>query len=342
MCVAVAPVGVSGDASCALDADLIRTKRDEVVERYGAWTAHNIHLADGVYTIVPGIEGDNEFRLRRVVQTVADIARRPFDELRVLDLGCLEGLFAVELARRGAHVVGVEGREANIAKARFAKDVLELDTLELVQDDIRNVSRESYGDFDVVLCLGVLYHFDAPAVFEVLERLASLCRSFAVIETHISTTSRKRFRFGRAVYRGSTLDEPLSSVDEHDRRLLWSSIGNRQSVLLTRASLCNALVHSGFTSVHESHMPFEGATSPDWTTLVAIKGARQKLVSAPLLETAGARDLPEETLVASTGKHLRVLFRQHVWYQSTNSRAYHTLRRVLPDGIRRTLARFVS
>jgi 2-polyprenyl-3-methyl-5-hydroxy-6-metoxy-1,4-benzoquinol methylase len=327
---------------CAVDAEVIRTKRDEVAARYGAWTAHNIHLADDVYTIVPGIEGDNEFRLQRVVQTVADLARRPFDELRVLDLGCLEGLFAVELARRGAHVVGVEGREANIAKARFAKNILGLETLELVQDDIRNVSRESYGEFDVVLCLGVLYHFDAPAVFEVLRRLADVCRSFAVVETHISTIPRKRFPYGGAVYWGSTLDEPVSSVEEHDRRLLWSSIGNRQSVLLTRASLCNALVHAGFTSVLESHMPFEGAPSPDWTTLVATKGARQTLVSAPLLDSAGRRDLPEETLLGSSGKHLRVLFRQHVWYQSTNSRAYHALRRTLPDGMRRTLARFVS
>jgi len=315
---------------------------EDVVATYGAWTAHNIHLGNEVYTIVGGIEGDNEFRLQRIVQIVSDVSPRPLAELRVLDLGCLEGLFAVELARQGANVVGLEGREANLAKARFAKDVLELSNLELVHDDIRNLSQAKYGEFDVVLCLGVLYHFDEPEVFELLQHVAEVCRGFAIVETHISTTRRARFNFQGRTYRGSTLEEPASSASEHDRRILWSALGNRRSVLLTRESLCNALVHSGFTTVFENHMPVEGESSPDWITLLAMRRERQRLLSAPALNDRRWSDLPEETFPTSARKHVRVLFKSRVWYQATNSPVYYLLRRVLPERVRRVLVRIVS
>ncbi len=84
-----------------VDAASIHTNMEEVVAKFGPWTAHNIHLGDGIYTIVPGIEGDNEFRLHRIVQIVSDVSPRPLDELRVLDLGCLEGRFACEASSRG-------------------------------------------------------------------------------------------------------------------------------------------------------------------------------------------------------------------------------------------------
>ena len=325
-----------------VDPEAIRTKMRDVVARYGPWTAHNIHLGDGVYTIVPGIEGGNEFRLRRIVQVVSDVSRRPLDELRVLDLGCLEGLFAVELARRGADVVALEGRQANLEKARFAKDVLELRTLELVQDDIRNLTRAKYGEFDVVLCLGVLYHLEAPTVFAFLEQVADVCRGLTIVQTHVSTVRRKSFGYNGRTYWGSTLDEPASSTSEYDRRMLWSSLGNRQSVLLTRTSLANALAHAGFTSVFESHVPVEGEVFPDWVTFLALKGERQDLLSAPTLNAQDVQDLPEETWPTALKKHGRILFKNRVWYQSTNSPIYHFLRRHLPEPVRKALVRIVS
>jgi hypothetical protein len=59
--------------------DLQRGKA-KVTERYGPWTAHNIRLRDDLHTMVPGIEGANEFRLRRVVQILSDVTERPFDQ----------------------------------------------------------------------------------------------------------------------------------------------------------------------------------------------------------------------------------------------------------------------
>src|SRR5581483_8217114 len=46
--------------------------RDDIVARYGPWTAHNIRLGDGTYTISAEPTGD-EPKLRRIVQLVSDL-----------------------------------------------------------------------------------------------------------------------------------------------------------------------------------------------------------------------------------------------------------------------------
>jgi 2-polyprenyl-3-methyl-5-hydroxy-6-metoxy-1,4-benzoquinol methylase len=67
---------------------------------------------------------------------------KPISQARVLDLACLEGHYAIEFALHGAEVTAIEIREANIAKARYAKEQMGLGRLRLVQDDVRNVSVE--------------------------------------------------------------------------------------------------------------------------------------------------------------------------------------------------------
>ena len=71
-----------------------------------------------------------------VVQFVCDILGvTQLTGFRVADLGCLEGAHAVELALRGAEVVGIEGRASNVGRACFAAQALGLDHCSFVQDD---------------------------------------------------------------------------------------------------------------------------------------------------------------------------------------------------------------
>ena len=58
----------------------------------------------------------------------------------MLDLASLEGMYALELARRGAEVIAIEGREANIEKARFAARALAID-VDFQLGDVRDLSR---------------------------------------------------------------------------------------------------------------------------------------------------------------------------------------------------------
>lgn len=271
-----------------MDSELVRHKKKEIVKRFGLWTAHNIRLCEDVYTIDKRVVGD-EIRLRRVIQIISDISAKPIRSLRILDLACLEGLFAIELAQRGAKVVAIEGRQANIEKARFVKEVLSLNNLEVLQDDVRNLSEEKYGKFDVVLCLGILYHLGMPDVFYFLERMAEVCSAFAIIDTEVTPANETSYAHRGREYWGKIRVEHHATSTSQDRAgALWASLDNLDSFCFTRPSLWNILSHVGFTSVYECHNPrVEKGTGR--TTLCAIKGVNQRLLSVPL-----ANSLPED------------------------------------------------
>jgi SAM-dependent methyltransferase len=288
-----------------LDAKDVRERREELVQRVGPWTAHCIHLADDVYTFE---EPQMDSRLRRFLQIAADVVDKPLDTLRVLDLGCLEAHFAMEFALHGSKVVAIEGRDVNLTKAEFVKDMLSLDNLDLVLDDVRNLSLERYGTFDVILCLGILYHLDAPDVMEFVQRVFQTCNRLTIIDTHVSLSGTTSFTWNGNTYWGSRDTEHRDdATPEQQLAALWNSIGNRRSFLFTRPSLCKLLRHVGFTSVYECLNPYE-YHNPDWPrrarserhviwnnrfTLVAIKGRQQPLLSSPVTEASPEIDRPE-------------------------------------------------
>ncbi len=250
-------------------AEIIKRK-EALIAKYGPWTGHNIRLADDLYTISPQLSGD-EIKLRRIRQIVADLSPKPVDQLRVLDLACLEGLYACEFARLGATAVGIEGREANIAKAHFAQEVLGLSNLSFHQDDVRNLSRAKYGEFDVVLCLGILYHLDAPDVFLFLEKIAEVCRGIVIIDTHIALKKRKTVRYQEKDYQGKSFREHSfwSSLAER-QKALWASLDNPRSFWPTLPALLSFLTGIGFTSTYECLSPPEPNKPRDRITLVAV------------------------------------------------------------------------
>lgn len=297
-----------------MNTDDIDAERRQIIDEHGPWTAHNLHLGGGCYTIGDRIVGD-EAKLRRIVQVVADTAGRPLHELRVLDLACLEGMYAIEFARHGASAIGIEGRTTNLEKARFVKQVLGLDALELVQDDVRNLDVATHGSFDVVLCLGILYHLDTPDVFSFLERIGDVCTGVAVFDTHVSLSGERSVEFGGRVYRGEDVPEHSAESTAAERAgSLWASLDNVTSFWLTRASLCNALTASGFTSVFGCHVPAEPDKVADRVTLVAIKGGRQQLLSSPLMDAHPWADVPEPP-AATSSDALRV-DRAKSWFSS--------------------------
>jgi SAM-dependent methyltransferase len=201
-------------------------------------------------TAVNGVPIDNSSIFRRVIQLVCDLAQRPLSGLRILDLACAHGAYANELAARGASVVAIEGREEWLRQARARRRPTA--NVEFVNDDVRHLCRERYGEFDIVLCLGILYHLDTPDVFELIERIADVCRSFGVFETHVAAAPLASREWRGKTYWGQPSVEHAAGTPAAEKlKVLSASLDNEHSFWMTRASLLNVLRHVGFTSVSE-------------------------------------------------------------------------------------------
>ncbi|MFH5927200.1 methyltransferase domain-containing protein [Roseomonas xinghualingensis] len=282
-----------GVALATMDAAEIARRKAETVRLWGEWTAHNIHLAEDIYTIGPDREAD---KLRRIVQIVSDLAQKPVEHLRILDLGCLEGGYAIELARHGAEVMAIEGRRANLEKVRFVKEVLGLSNLDLLQDDVRNLDPAIHGHFDVVLCLGLLYHLDAPDVFSFVHQIAAGCHGFAIFDTYVGVQNIQRFEYRGREYWGRLIREhlPQSSMEER-LKSRWASLDNPNSVWIAHNSLYNLLSDAGFTSAYECNLPTELSKPGDRFTIVAMKGKTQSLLAMPRANRNAMGRLPKDT-----------------------------------------------
>jgi len=97
---------------------------------------------------------------------------RPFEGLRILDIGCGGGLISEPLSRLGADVTGIDASEANVAVARAHSRGADLDI------DYRQASAEELAAagqrFDAVLALEVVEHVADLDTF--LQAAATLVR----------------------------------------------------------------------------------------------------------------------------------------------------------------------
>lgn len=227
-----------------------------------------IKLQDGRYT-----KGDHaDFRLLRILQVAADLVGKPLDQCRVLDLACLEGQYAIEFALHGAKAVGVELREANIAKAAFAAEQLGLDNAEFYLDDVNNLNADDYGTFDLVICSGILYHLRGEDAYDLFRKIRTCCTGLAIIDTYISLSGSQSLNHDTTTLTGAFYKEHEAGTTD-DKKLadLWASVDNDTSFWLDEATLLGAVLDAGFSSAHECLLPFF-SPSTDRRTYVAMCG----------------------------------------------------------------------
>jgi len=246
---------------------------------------------------VPQAGPMNGVKVRRIMQLTGDLMPRPLAKLRILDLGCGEGVYAIEAGLRGSEVVALDARTQRMAKGAACAERHGLCNVRFVQEDARRVTREAVGSFDVVYFLGLLYHFDVPDVFTVLENVHGLCTRLLVVDTLISLTAESQVEWRRQVYYGRRCREhDDQDTDEVRRSRVLKSIDNTFSFRFTRESLLRALHDVGFTSVYECHVPFEPGKAADRITLAALNGVPVLLSTYPWVNRKSEAEI-ERTLL---------------------------------------------
>jgi SAM-dependent methyltransferase len=243
-----------------------------------SFTAHNIRLDDGSYTKPDAGLSIDAHPWFLAAKRILD-ATFPGDksELRIADLGCLEGGYTVEFARLGFRALGLDVREANIEACRYVQSRVNLPKLEFVRDDVWNVA--AYGSFDATFCCGLLYHLDRPVEF--LKTLSSVTKRVLILQTHFAEAKdspsfihpRRLRRVLSRVFplkHTGTTTHKLSFLkvnegvpgrwfsefrnqrafrDRENRR--WASWNNRTSFWIQREFLLQALRDAGFDLVLE-------------------------------------------------------------------------------------------
>ncbi len=223
---------------------------------------------------------DNAPRIRRIVQAVMDLRRGDVSGARVLDLGCAHGGYTLEFARRGATALGIDGRPTWVSQAAQTGRDARIDGASFACEDVRTISRATYGAFDVVLCLGLLYHLDASDALGLLRTIHDMCTDFAIIDTQVALGPDETRELDGETYAGWVYREHVEGASPEEKAaMLGASLDDELSFWFTRSSLFNALKAAGFTSVMEVRNPLDNMylngelkLHEDVVTLVAMKG----------------------------------------------------------------------
>lgn len=134
------------------------TTTQQEVEKLGPWF-HNIHLPDGTQTSPRHVLGDfPSFKWNEIQPFIpADLTG-----WRVLDVGCNAGYYSLELAKRGARVLGIDVDPHYLRQAAWVAGQFGLQhQVEFRQMQVYDVAHLDQ-DFDLIWYMGVFYHLRYP------------------------------------------------------------------------------------------------------------------------------------------------------------------------------------
>ena len=128
---------------------------------------------------------------------------------RVLDLGCNAGFWSLRALEAGCDFVwGIDGRDMHIEQAEFVLSVnrVEPSRYRLTRANLFELDLAEVAPFDIVLCLGLLYHVSKPV--ELLGAAASVNTEVLLIDTLLSRAEGPYFEL-----RKEPPDDPRMGVE---------------------------------------------------------------------------------------------------------------------------------
>lgn len=165
-------------------------------------------------------------------------ANRPFEGLRLLDIGCGGGLLSEPMARLGAEVIGVDAAARNIpvAQTHAAQSGLDIEYREGTAEELAAAGEQ----FDIVLNMEVVEHVADPQAY--LTACAALLRPGGL---HIcSTINRNPKSFAMAIIGAEYV-------------MRWLPKGTHEwKKFITPDELCDMITQSGLTPIDRKGFVF--------------------------------------------------------------------------------------
>jgi tRNA (mo5U34)-methyltransferase len=130
---------------------------------------------------------------------------------KVLDLASNAGFWSLSAIEAGCdYVLGIEGRQMHVDQANFVFEVKEVDRAryDFIMNDLFRVDLREFGRFDVVLCLGLMYHVSKH--IELMEKISEVNDDVLIIDTNLS---KKAPRGSFLELHRQKLESPMSAVD---------------------------------------------------------------------------------------------------------------------------------
>lgn len=181
-------------------------RRTDAFERW-----HYEFDLNGVKTPISDPTRVNRHRQRRryFFDPIVEASGGSLEGKRVLDLGCNAGYWSLCAIEAGAdYVLGIDGRQMHVDQANLVFEVkgIEAGRYDFVTGNIFDYDFASHGNFDVVLCLGLMYHISKH--MQLLEIIDSINDDLLLIDTALSLAPGSFMR----VHKEST-DSPRNAVD---------------------------------------------------------------------------------------------------------------------------------
>ncbi len=148
-------------------------------------------------------------RKRHFFDPVVQLFGGSLEGKRVLDLASNAGFWSLASVHAGCnYVLGVEGRQMHVDQANFVFEVEEVeeDRYDFLVGDIFETDLRQFGNFDIVLCLGLMYHVTKHV--NLLEKISEVNDDLLVIDTTLSKASGSVLKIVR-----QNVENPLSALD---------------------------------------------------------------------------------------------------------------------------------
>lgn len=187
-------------------------RQDEIherVNRFARW--HYEFDLQGIRTPIADPTRINRHQQRKAYffDPLVKFAGGTLANRRVLDLGCNAGFWSLACIEAGAsEVIGIDGRRMHIEQAElvFAVKGIEKSRYNFLTANLFEIDFRELGSFDLVLCLGLLYHVRHPILL--LEKIVEVNDDLLVIDTALSRAKGAHLEIAR-----EPTDDPRNSVD---------------------------------------------------------------------------------------------------------------------------------